>query len=45
MSYLLCFLFNTIRKRGQNRICLKMRVVGGEQAGGRNGPNNIYTYE
>jgi hypothetical protein len=37
------------RKRGQNRLCLKvrgvMRVGRKRGTGGRDGPNNVYTYE
>jgi hypothetical protein len=36
-------------RKGQNRFCLKVRGVGGRGkkwgAMGRNGPNNVCTYE
>jgi hypothetical protein len=31
-------------RRGQNRFYLEVKVCG-EEAGGRDGPNNICTYE
>jgi hypothetical protein len=51
--YLLCFLFNKTGeeegRRGQNRICLEVRGRGrGREGGwtvGRDGLNNVYTYE
>jgi hypothetical protein len=36
-------------RKGQKRFCLEVRGLGGERkqqvTGGRNGPNNVYTYE
>jgi hypothetical protein len=36
-------------RRGQNRFCLEAKWVGGKggewEAVGRNGTNNVYTYE
>jgi hypothetical protein len=34
-------------RKGQNRFCLEVRAVWGEREGtaGRNGPNNVCTYE
>jgi hypothetical protein len=36
-------------RRGQNRFCLEVRGLGREgkedRVGGRDGPNNVYTYE
>jgi hypothetical protein len=33
LSYLLCFLFNKNWRKGQNRLCLEARGVGGEREG------------
>jgi hypothetical protein len=45
-----CYVFSSANwRRGQNRFCLKARGVRGEggsgEAGGRDGSNNVCTYE
>jgi hypothetical protein len=52
MSFLLLIMssFQQNWRRGQNRFCLEVMRVGGdgegrEEAGRRNGPNNVCTYE
>jgi hypothetical protein len=51
ISFLLLFMSSLQQnwRRGQNRFCLEARGWGGIRrgwgAGGRNGPNNVCTYE
>jgi hypothetical protein len=47
--YLLCFLFNKIGEEGRTGSAGSdgggLERQRGERAGGRDGPNNVYTYE
>jgi hypothetical protein len=51
MSFILSLMFSLQQnwRRGQNRFCLEARGEGikgwREGTGGRDGPNNVYTYE
>jgi hypothetical protein len=48
MAFLLSLMLSLQQnwRRGQNRFCLEARgVSGGQEAGGRDGPNNVYTFE
>jgi hypothetical protein len=46
--YLLCFLFNKIGEEGRTGSAWKQGLGWGEveqETGGRDGPNNVYTYK
>jgi hypothetical protein len=47
--YCICLLFNKIGEEDRNRFCLEVRSVGGrgreQRVGGRDGPNDVCTFE
>jgi hypothetical protein len=45
MMSFICFLFNKIGEGNRTGSSWKQECEEGEEGGGRDGPNNVYTYE